>query len=40
MMISTEGRYALRFLLDVAVHQSDGFVPLQDLAGRQVLLEL
>ena len=35
MMISTRGRYALRMMLDLAVHQSDGFVPLKDIAERQ-----
>lgn len=33
MMISTKGRYALRFLVDVAEHQGDGFVPLKDVAA-------
>lgn len=35
MMISTRGRYALRMMIDLAVHQSDGFVPLKDIAERQ-----
>ena len=39
MMISTKGRYALRFLVDVAEHQSDGFVPLKDVAARQEISE-
>lgn len=39
MMISTKGRYALRFLLDVAEHQRDGFVPLKDVAVRQDISE-
>ena len=39
MMISTKGRYALRFLLDVAEHQGDGFVPLRDVAVRQEISE-
>ena len=39
MMISTKGRYALRFLVDVAEHQGDGFVPLRDVALRQEISE-
>lgn len=39
MMISTKGRYALRFLVDVAEHQGDGFVPLKDVAARQEISE-
>lgn len=39
MMISTKGRYALRFLADVAEHQDDGFVPLRDVAARQEISE-
>lgn len=35
MMISTKGRYALRFLVDVAEHQAESFVPLRDVAERQ-----
>lgn len=35
MKISTKGRYALRMLLDLAVHQKDGFVALKDIAERQ-----
>ena len=38
-MISTKGRYALRFLIDVAENQSDGFVPLKDVAARQEISE-
>ena len=34
-MISTKGRYALRMLIDLALHQSDGFVALKDIAERQ-----
>jgi Rrf2 family protein len=33
--ISTRGRYALRAMLDVAQHSSDGPVPRQDIATRQ-----
>lgn len=39
MMISTKGRYALRFLVDIAEHQGDGFVPLKDVAARQEISE-
>lgn len=39
MMISTKGRYALRFLVDVAEHQGEGFVPLKDVAARQEISE-
>lgn len=38
-MISTKGRYALRFLADIAEHQADGFVPLKDVAARQEISE-
>lgn len=39
MMISTKGRYALRFLIDIAEHQADGFVTLKDVAVRQGISE-
>ncbi|MBQ9393850.1 MAG: RrF2 family transcriptional regulator [Oscillospiraceae bacterium] len=35
MMISTRGRYALRMLLDLAIHQEGGYVALKDIAKRQ-----
>ena len=35
MKISTKGRYALRMLLDLAEHQSDGFIALKEIAERQ-----
>lgn len=35
MKISTKGRYALRMLLDLAEHQSSGYVALKDVAERQ-----
>ncbi len=35
MKISTKGRYALRMLLDLAEHQSNGYVALRDIAERQ-----
>lgn len=34
-MISTRGRYALRMMLDIAEHETDGFVSLNDIAKRQ-----
>ena len=34
-MISTKGRYALRVMLDLAEHATDGPVPLKDIAERQ-----
>lgn len=39
MMISTKGRYALRFMADVAQHQGEGYVPLKDVASRQQISE-
>lgn len=35
MKISTKGRYALRLMLDLAVHSSGNAVPLRDIAQRQ-----
>ena len=35
MKISTKGRYALRMLIDLAEHRTDGFVALKDIANRQ-----
>lgn len=35
MQISTKGRYALRFLLDLAQREADGPVPLKAVAERQ-----
>lgn len=35
MRISTKGRYALRMLIDLAEHQKEGYVPLNDIAKRQ-----
>ncbi len=39
MMISTKGRYALRVLIDMAEHQSEGYVPLKEIAARQEISE-
>lgn len=35
MKISTKGRYALRMLIDLASHPSDGFIALKTIAERQ-----
>ena len=35
MKISTRGRYAIRILLDIAMHQKGGFVAMKDIARRQ-----
>ena len=35
MKISTKGRYALRMMIDLALHQENGFVSLKDIAKRQ-----
>ena len=39
MMISTRGRYALRVLTDIAEHDTDGYIPLKDIADRQEISE-
>ena len=36
-MISTRGRYALRVMVDISLHQGDGYVPMKDVASRQDL---
>ena len=35
MKISTKGRYALRMVIDLSVHQQEGYVSLKDIANRQ-----
>ena len=35
MKISTKGRYALRMMLDLAIHGNSGYVALKDVAKRQ-----
>ena len=35
MLISTKGRYVTRMLVDIAMHQGDGYVPMKDVAARQ-----
>lgn len=34
-MISTKGRYAIRILLDLAEHESGGYIPMKEVAARQ-----
>ncbi len=36
-MISTRGRYAVRFMLDLAENQGDGFIPMKEVAERQMI---
>lgn len=35
MKISTKGRYALRVMIDLAIHSKENFIPLKDIATRQ-----
>lgn len=35
MMISTRGRYALRVMIDLAEHNTDGYIPMKEVAKRQ-----
>lgn len=39
MLISTKGRYALRVLVDMAEHTSEGYIPLKEIAQRQDISE-
>lgn len=39
MLVSTKGRYALRVMIDLAEHQTDGFIPLKVIAQRQDISE-
>lgn len=39
MMVSTKGRYALRVLIDMAQHQTTGYLPLKEVAARQDISE-
>lgn len=39
MLISTKGRYALRVMIDLAEHQTEGFIPLKVIADRQEISE-
>lgn len=35
MLVSTRGRYAVRMLLDIVIHQGENYVPMKDVAARQ-----
>ena len=35
MLVSTKGRYATRMLLDIALHQQEGYVVMKEIAERQ-----
>lgn len=35
MMVSSRGRYALRILVDMAIHAEEGYVPMKEMARRQ-----
>jgi Rrf2 family protein len=37
MKISTRGRYALRFMIDLAQHKQEAFTPLKDVSERQAI---
>lgn len=39
MIVSTKGRYALRVMIDLAEHQTDGYIPLKQIADRQDISE-
>ena len=39
MLISTKGRYALRILIDMAEHQTEGYITLKAVAQRQDISE-
>ena len=39
MLISTKGRYALRVMVDLAQHQTEGYIPLRTIAQRQGISE-
>ncbi len=39
MMVSTRGRYALRVMVDLARQNSNGYIPLSDVAERQDISE-
>ncbi len=36
-MISTKGRYALRVMIDLAEHSGQAYIPLKDVAERQMI---
>ena len=35
MIVSSRGRYALRILVDLALHQQEGYVPMKEMAKRK-----
>ena len=35
MLVSTRGRYALRVMIELAEHNSDGYIPMKESAERQ-----
>ena len=35
MLISTRGKYGLRVIIDLAEHQTDGYIPMKEVAERQ-----
>lgn len=37
MIVSTKGRYALRVMIDLAEHADSGYIPMKDVAARQML---
>lgn len=39
MIVSTKGRYALRVMVDLAEHPTEGYTPLREIAQRQELSE-
>lgn len=39
MLVSTKGRYALRIMIDLAEHQTEGYIPLKETARREEISE-
>ncbi len=39
MIVSTKGRYALRVMVDLAEHPTEGYIPLREIAQRQEISE-
>lgn len=39
MLVSTRGRYALRVMVDLVEHRTDGYIPLKEIARRQEISE-
>jgi len=39
MKISTKGRYAIRLMLELAMHENDGYVSIKSIAARQGISE-